>query len=51
MEVTTQPTGSEHAYILVDGTLVATVLNAFAEECRKAIADSVANRTHDQEEK
>lgn len=51
MEVTTEPTGSTHTYILIGEGWAATVLNEFAEECRKAIADSVANRTHDQEEK
>ena len=50
MEVTTQPTGSAHTYVLVGDKWAATVLNEYAEACKEAIA-AVANRTHDQEEK
>lgn len=45
MNVTTQPTGHEHSYVLVDGAWVATVLNEYAEVCREAIASPIANRT------
>lgn len=49
MTVTTQPTGHEHSYVLVDGEWVGTVKNEFAEAVKEAIA-AVANRSHDQEE-
>ena len=48
--VTTDPTGHEHSYILVDGRWAATTLNEYAEAVRQAV-DAVANRTHAEEQK